>query len=100
MKVSERFYTYLLYLWLIVIPRLWTTHSAVIISLMLLVPNFANTKQCKKVDKWLKPWHMSIHLRVFSESYLGSTNMTGFRCFLKIFASLCFVRKKPQYWKG
>ena len=36
---------------------------------------------------------MGNHLRVLSESYLMSTNMTGFRWFLKIFASLCFGRK-------
>ena len=43
---------------------------------------------------------MGTHLRVLSESFPMNTNMTGFRWFLKIFASLCFVRKYPQHWKG
>ena len=36
---------------------------------------------------------MGIHLRVLSGSYPMNTNMTGFRLFSKIFASLCFGRK-------
>ena len=32
------------------------------LTLMLLV-NFANTKWCKKVEKWLNPWHMGSYLR-------------------------------------
>ena len=39
------------------------------LSLMLLVPNLANTKWWKIPWKWLKPWHMGTHLRVLSESY-------------------------------
>ena len=35
-----------------------------------------------------KPWHIGTHLRVLSESYPMDTNMTGFRWFSKIFASL------------
>ena len=35
-----------------------------------------------------------------SKSYPMNTNMTGFRSFLKIFASLCFGEKKSQHWKG
>ena len=35
------------------------------------------------------PWHMGTHLRELSESYLMNTNMTGFRWFSKILASLC-----------
>ena len=34
---------------------------------MLLVANLANTKWCKKPEKWLRPWHMGTHLRVLSE---------------------------------
>ena len=60
---------------------------------MLLVSNLANTKWCKKSEKWLKPWGMDTHLRVLSKIYPISTNMTGFRGFSKIFASLCFGRK-------
>ena len=37
---------------------------------------------------------MGTHLRVLSKSYLMNTNMTGFRCFSKIFAFLCFGRVK------
>ena len=29
-----------------------------------------------------------------------NTNMTGFRCFSRIFASLCFGQKQPQHWEG
>ena len=43
----------------------------------------ANTKWCKKPHKWLKPWHMGTHLRVFSGSFPMYTNMTGFRRFSK-----------------
>ena len=50
---------------------------------MLLLANLANTKWCKNPKKWLKPWHMGTHLRVFSESYQINTNMTGFRWFSK-----------------
>ena len=44
----------------------------------------------KKPEKWLKPSLMGTHLRVLSKSFSMSTNMAGFRWFLKIFASLCF----------
>ena len=63
------------------------------LSLMLLVPNLANTKWWKIPWKWLKPWHMGTHLRVLSESYPMITNMTGFRCFSKLFAFLSFEWK-------
>ena len=36
---------------------------------------------------------MGTHLRVLGENYLMNTNMTGFRGFSKIFASLFFGRK-------
>ena len=54
---------------------------------MLLVASFANTKRCKKAKKWLQ-LQMGTHLRVLSDSYPMDTNMTGFRCFSKIFKSL------------
>ena len=56
-----------------------------LLTLMLLVPNLANTKWCKNLKKWLKPWHMGTHL---SKSYPMNTNMTGCRWFPKIFGSL------------
>ena len=62
-------------------------------SLMLPLANLANTKWCKRPKKWYKPWHMGTHLKVLSERYPMSTNMTGFRWFSKCFASLCFGRK-------
>ena len=52
-------------------------------SLMLLVADLANTKGCKKAEKWLRPRHMGTHLRVLSESYVMNTNMIGFRPFSK-----------------
>ena len=57
---------------------------------MLLVMDFANTKWCKKPEKWLKPCHMGTHLWVLSESYPMNTNKTWFRWLSKIFAFLSF----------
>ena len=54
----------------------------------------------QKAEYWLKTRHMGTHLRVLNESFLMNTNMIGFRWFSKIFASLCFGKKKPQHWKG
>ena len=50
-----------------------------VLTLMLQADNLAITIECKKPEIWLKPWHMGIHLRVRSETYLMNTNMTGFR---------------------
>ena len=55
---------------------------------MLVVARFAKAKYCKNSEKSLKPWHVGTHLRVLSESYLMTTNMSGFTCFSKIFAFL------------
>ena len=65
------------------------------LTLILLVSNLANTKWCKNPEKLLKPWEMGTHLRVLSQNYPMNINMTGFRCFSKIFESLCFGRKYP-----
>ena len=51
--------------------------------------NLANTKWCKKPDKWLKPWHIGTHLRVIGESYPINTNMTGLRIAFQIFLHNC-----------
>ena len=59
-----------------------------VLTLMLLVANSANTKLCKKPEKWVKLLQMGTHMKVLSESFPMNTNMTGFRCFSKIFASL------------
>ena len=56
----------------------------VLLTLMLVVANFANTIWCKKPKDWLKPWHMGTYLRVLRESYPMNTNMTGFRWLSKI----------------
>ena len=63
------------------------------LTLMLLVTNLANTKWCKKPEKWPKPWQMGTHMKVLGESFPINANMAGFRWFSKIFASLCFVWK-------
>ena len=76
------------------------TRTIYLLPLRLLVANFANIKLCIKTEKLLKPWHMGTYLRVLRQSYLMNTNMTGFRWFSKIFASLCFGQKEPQHWKG
>ena len=59
------------------------------LTLILLEANSTNTKECKKPEKSLKLWQMGSHLKVLSESFPMSTNMTGFRWFSKIFAFLC-----------
>ena len=70
------------------------------LTLMLLVANLPIQNDAKSMKNSPKPWHMGTHLKVLTESFLMSTNMTGFRCFSKIFASLCFGQKLPQHWKG
>ena len=55
------------------------------LTLMLLVSNLTNMKRCKTPEK---PWHMGTHLRVLIKGNPLNTNMTGFRWFSKIFASL------------
>ena len=60
------------------------------LTLMPLLASLANTKWYKKHGKWLKLWHMGTHMRELSESFPMNTNVTGFRWFSKIFASLCF----------
>ena len=64
--------------------------SLLVLTLMLLVAGFTITKWSKKNLKWPKPWYIGTHLRVLSESYPMNTNMTWFRWFSKIFASLFF----------
>ena len=46
--------------------------------------NFANTKWCKKPEKWLKPWHMGTHMKVLRVSCPMNTSMTWFRWFSKM----------------
>ena len=41
----------------------------------------------------MKSWQMGTHLIVLSDSYPMNTNMTGYKCFLKIFASLYMVSR-------
>ena len=43
------------------------TKTTWLLTHMLLVANLAYTKWCKKTEKWLKPWHMGIHLRELQE---------------------------------
>ena len=75
------------------ILALWTKVASTLegLTLMLLVANLANTKWWKKLRKWLKPWQMGTHMRVLSESYPMSTNMTGFRWFSEVFRNLCIL---------
>ena len=44
----------------------------------------------KKTKNLLKPLHVGSHLRVPGDNYPMITNMTGFRWFSKIFASLFY----------
>ena len=77
-------------------------------TLMLLLANLANTKLSEKPEKWLKPWHMGIHLGVLSESYAINTNLTRFRWFSNKSlhgcameeSSLSISRVKALFWLG
>ena len=42
---------------------------------------------------------MGTHLRVLSKGYLMNTNMTGFRCFSKIFAKVDLALEELTYSK-
>ena len=59
---------------------------------MLQVPNLANTKWYKKIEKWLKHRHMGTDLNDLGRSFPMNTNMTGFRWFSHVYASLLFGR--------
>ena len=48
----------------------------------------------------LKPKRKVNNLNCMLENYPMNTNVTGFRWFSKIFASLFFGRKWSQHWKG
>ena len=61
---------------------------------------FCQYKMMQKSRKWLKPWNMRTHLRVLSKSFQMNTNITGFRCFSKIYTVLCFGRKWPRHCEG
>ena len=50
---------------------------------MLVVANFANTKSCKKAKKWLKPWHMGIHLKVRNGAIQRIPTWQGLKHFQK-----------------
>ena len=58
------------------------SQSMLNLILMLLLANLANTRWCKEPETWAHGYS--------SESFPMNTNMTGFRCFLRIFESLCF----------
>ena len=58
------------------------------LTFMLVAANLANTKWCKKPEKWLKPWHMGTHLRALSESIPTNTSMTVFRWFVDDFKNI------------
>ena len=67
---------------------------------------FGQQKMMQKTFKILsKPCQMGTHLRVLLESFPMNTNVTGFRCFSKIFApcgldesSLSIGRVKKDYF--
>ena len=53
--------------------------SLLILTLIALLEAYStNTRKCKKTEKSPKPWQMGTHLKVLSESFPMSTNMTGF----------------------
>ena len=52
-----------------------------IITVILLVANFANIKVCKNQKKIIETLYMGTHPRVLNESYPMNTNSTGFRWF-------------------
>ena len=71
-----------------------------VLTLMLLVANFAISKLRKNPRELRKPWHMGTHLRVLSKSFPMSTNMTGFRRFSKIFDFFVLWRKVASALEG
>ena len=68
-----------------------------VLTLMLVVAHFAITKSLKRITETQAHGYSSDSTR---ESYPMNTNMTWFRWFSKIFASLCFGQKSPPHWKG
>ena len=62
------------------------------LTLILLVVIFAITKWGKNAENDWNPGILVL-IWVLSESYIINSNMTGFRWFTKILASLCFGRK-------
>ena len=67
---------------------------------MLLVANLANTKWCKKPEKWPKPWQMGTHMKVLGESFPMNTNMTGFRWFFENICVLVLWMKEASSLEG
>ena len=67
---------------------------------MLLVAKLANTKRCKTPEKWLKPWLMGTHLKVFNVSYPMNTNMTWFRWLFENLCTLIYLRKVVLSMEG
>ena len=45
-------------------------------------------------------WHVGTHLRVLSKSYPMNINMTAFRCFSKVFASLGVYKSSLNPYAG
>ena len=78
---------------LIPLYRVFTLMKRCFLTPMLMVANLANTTWSKNPEKWLKNPSTWVLIWVLSKSYPMNTNMTGFRWFSKIFASLCFGRK-------
>ena len=70
---------------------MWQLYSWCLLTLMLQVANLADTKSCKKPEKWPKLLQMGTHLRVLSESYPMSTNMTGFEYFFEFLKKNCVL---------
>ena len=58
--------------------------------LMLLVANFTIQNDAKKAENDRNPGIYGYSSQTRCESYLMSTNMTGFKWFLKIFVFFCF----------
>ena len=46
--------------------------SVGLLTLILVMANFAYTKWCKKPEKWLEPWQMGTHMSVLRKSELSN----------------------------
>ena len=61
---------------------------------------FGQYKMMQKIEKSPKPTHRGTHITVLSESFPMNTNMTDFRCFSKIFASVMLWTKIASALEG
>ena len=73
------------------------------LCILVLWTKVASALEGLRLSPWQQSWKSVVSVTGFWKvihHLLMSTNMTGFRCFSKIFASLWFGCKLSQHWKG